>query len=180
MLSIFLIGLALSMDAFSLTLSLGINQISIINKIKISLMIGLMHFIMPLMGVIIGTNIIYNFDINADLFVIIIFIIVGLLIILEKKDNKKIFRFNFLIIFILALSVSFDSFSIGLSLRFITYNIFLSLLIFALSSGIISLGGLIIGQLCANKLKNKASYVAALILFALAIVKIKEYISLTN
>lgn len=95
MLSIFLIGLALSMDAFSLTLSLGINQISIINKIKISLMIGLMHFIMPLMGVIIGTNIIYNFDINADLFVIIIFIIVGLLIILEKKIIKKYLDLTF-------------------------------------------------------------------------------------
>ena len=62
MLSIFSIGLALSMDAFSLSLSIGINKISNIDKIKISVIIGLMHFIMPLFGVIIGTNIIYNLN----------------------------------------------------------------------------------------------------------------------
>lgn len=176
MLSIFLIGLALSMDAFSLSLSIGINKIINIDKIKISLIIGIMHFIMPLLGVIIGTNIIYNLNINPDIFVILIFLIVGLLILFDKKEDKKILNYNIFTIFILALGVSFDSFSIGLGLIAITNNIFLSIIIFALCSGIISLLGLFIGEICANKFKNKAPYIAAFILFTLAIVKIKEYI----
>lgn len=180
MLSIFSIGLALSMDAFSLSLSIGINKISNIDKIKISVIIGLMHFIMPLFGVIIGTNIIYNLNINPDIFVIILFLIVGLLILFEKKEDKQILIYHIFTIFIFALGVSFDSFFIGLGLSVITNNILLSITIFALCSGIISLVGLYIGELCANKFKNKAPYIAIFILFTLAIVKIKEYISLIN
>ncbi|MDD4706300.1 MAG: manganese efflux pump [Bacilli bacterium] len=180
MLSIFLIGLALSMDAFSLALSIGINKIRNIDKIKISIIIGIMHFIMPLLGVIIGTNIIYNLNINPDIFVILILLIVGILILFEKKEDKKILTYNIFTIFILALGVSFDSFSIGLGLIAITNNILLSIITFALCSGIISFGGLFIGELCANKFENKAPYIAAFILFTLAIVKIMEYFSLIN
>ncbi|MDD2409891.1 MAG: manganese efflux pump [Bacilli bacterium] len=180
MLSIFLIGLALSMDAFSLSLSIGINKISNIDKIKISIIIGIMHFIMPLLGVVIGSNLIINLNINPDIFVISIFLIVGLLIFFEKKEEKKILTYHIFTIFILALGVSFDSFSIGLGLIVITDYILLSIITFALCSGIISFVGLFIGELCANKFKNKAPYIAVFILFTLAIVKIKEYISLIN
>ena len=48
MLSIFLIGLALSMDAFSISLSIGLNNISKLKRIFIPIIVGIMHFIMPL------------------------------------------------------------------------------------------------------------------------------------
>lgn len=180
MLSIFLIGLALSMDAFSLSLSIGTNKINNFDKIKISIIIALMHFIMPLTGVIIGINIFNKMKINTDIILIIIFIIVGITMLLEKEENRKILNYNLFTIFLLALGVSFDSFSIGLGLNFITNNIFLSICIFALCSGVISYIGFYIGEYCVYLFKSKASYIGVLILFALAIVKIKDYITLIN
>ena len=60
MLSIFFIGIALSMDAFSIALSIGTNNLS---KKSIGLtitLVGLMHFIMPQLGLMLG-NQVYNF-----------------------------------------------------------------------------------------------------------------------
>lgn len=177
MLSIFLIGLALSMDAFSLSLCIGINKVSNFTKIKISIMISIMHFIMPLFGVIIGVNLIKTIHINTDILIILIFIIVGLIMLLEKNEEKKVMNFNLFTIFLLAFSVSFDSFSIGVSLFFITNNLFLSFCIFALCSGTLSYIGLYLGEYCTYLFKNKAKYIGGLILLVLAIVKIKEYIN---
>lgn len=180
MLSIFLIGLALSMDAFSLSLCIGINLITEFNKIKISIIIGIMHFIMPLFGVIIGVNLIDKINLNTDIFIILIFITLALVMLFDKTEEKKVLNHSLFTIFILAISVSIDSFSIGVGLIYITHNIFLSMCIFALCSGVISYVGLFIGQYCAYIFKNKAKYLGVLILFILAIVKIKEYIQLIN
>ena len=55
---IFLIAISLSMDAFSLSLAYGIEGINPKNKIMLSFVVGIYHFIMPLIGLIFS-NIIY-------------------------------------------------------------------------------------------------------------------------
>ncbi len=50
MLSIILLAISLSLDAFSLALSYGIFNIEYKIKLKTSLITGIFHFIMPLIG----------------------------------------------------------------------------------------------------------------------------------
>ena len=54
-LTILLIGISLSMDAFSLALVYGIQGMSKRDKIFLSLIVGVYHFIMPLIGLTFGT-----------------------------------------------------------------------------------------------------------------------------
>ena len=52
--TIFLIAVSLSMDAFSLALIYGTQGITKKDKVLLSLIVGIYHFIMPLIGVTIG------------------------------------------------------------------------------------------------------------------------------
>ena len=51
---IILIAISLSMDAFSLSLAYGMEGINNKNKLFLSLTVGIYHFIMPLIGLILS------------------------------------------------------------------------------------------------------------------------------
>ena len=53
--TIFLIALSLSIDAFSLALIYGTQGISKRDKIILAIIVGMYHFIMPLIGLSIGS-----------------------------------------------------------------------------------------------------------------------------
>ena len=49
---LFLIGISLSMDAFSLSLVYGLNKITKKDKLLLSIIVAIYHFIMPIIGFI--------------------------------------------------------------------------------------------------------------------------------
>ena len=49
-----LIAVGLSMDAFSLALSYGTLELSNTDNIKTSFFVGIFHFFMPILGLLIG------------------------------------------------------------------------------------------------------------------------------
>ena len=55
-----LIAISLSMDAFSLSLAFGMQGIEHKKKLFMSIIVGIYHFIMPLIGVYFGNFIIKN------------------------------------------------------------------------------------------------------------------------
>ena len=56
---VFIIALSLSMDAFSLSLAYGTQNIENKTKYTISIIVGLFHLFMPLIGNLLG-NVILN------------------------------------------------------------------------------------------------------------------------
>ena len=177
MLSIFLIGIALSIDAFSVALSIGVNNISSSKRIQIALTIGVMHFFMPLIGNILGDQIFNIININPKLIVSIIFIYLALVMLLDKKNDKDYKLTSFISIFLIAFSVSIDSFSIGFGLTGLTDKHLLSFLIFSLCSGCITYAGLILGKYSLELLKDKAKYFGIIILTILAVVNLCQIFS---
>ena len=61
-LNILLIGIALSMDTFSLSLGVGTYNLEKKKCLTLSLLVGLMHFIMPLLGNVVGDKIMHFFE----------------------------------------------------------------------------------------------------------------------
>lgn len=175
MLSIFFIGLALSMDAFSLALGLGTSKISKMQKIILSSLVGIMHFVMPMLGLIISDRLSTIFQVNFRLLVIIIFLYLGLVMILEKKELNKIIKYSIFNLITLSFSVSVDSFSVGLSLKAYDTKIFIPSLVFFVCSSIITYFGLIIGEYSIKCLKEKVPLLGGLIFIILAIVNIIKY-----
>jgi len=172
-LSILLIGIALSMDTFSL--SLGIGTFNITNKqaLKLSLIVGIMHFFMPILGMLLGNKIIKIFELQCDILlgIILIFIAVQMLIDIIKHEESS-FNLNFFGILLFALGVSLDSFSVGLGIKAITDNINLATSVFAICSFLFTFSGIMIGKFANKFIGTYASILGVIILLILGIVHV--------
>lgn len=171
--SILLIGIALSMDTFSLSLSVGTFNISNRHAFRLALIVGIMHFFMPILGMLLGDKLIKIFELQCDILlgIILIFISIQMLIdIIKHEDNT--FNLNFIGMFLFALGVSLDSFSVGLGIKAITENINLATSIFAICSFAFTYAGLMIGKFASKIIGTYASILGVIILFILGIVHI--------
>ena len=72
-----LIGISLSMDAFSLALLYGTYGLAKKEEITLSVIVGLFHFFMPLIGLFFGNMIFRYFVMDANFVVGIIFGLIG-------------------------------------------------------------------------------------------------------
>ena len=85
--TIVLIGISFSMDAFSLSLIYGMSKITKSQKIFLSLIVGIYHFFMPLIGLQFG-NIINNLNIiSLDLIASLILAYIGFDLIRSNYKN---------------------------------------------------------------------------------------------
>lgn len=163
--SVFIIAVGLSMDTFSLSLGLGTCNLSKKQSLELSATVGMMHFLMPLLGVLIGNSLVHFFKINSNLLlgIILLFIAGQMLYEIFLKEEESI-SLNFLGMFFFAFGVSIDAFSTGLALNAITSNIFFSMFIFSVTSFLFTLFGLIIGKYANKVLGTYASIFGALLL----------------
>ena len=172
-LSILLIGIALSMDTFSLSLSLGTFNITNKQALKLSIIVGIMHFFMPILGMLLGEKLISLFELQCDLLlgVILLFIAIQMIVDLIKHEENS-FNLNIIGMFLFALGVSLDSFSVGLGIKAITLNINLATSIFAICSFIFTFTGIMIGKFANKFIGTYASILGVVILLILGIVHI--------
>ena len=172
MLSIFLIGIALSMDAFSIALSIGTTHLSKNRFILIPIIVSIMHFVMPLIGLFLGNQILSVININPKIIMTIILLYLAFLM-YKDRNNDKVTKINSLLsIFLYALSVSLDSFSVGIGLKALTDKIIIPPIIFSLCAGTITYMGLILGKYSQKVWKEKASLIGIILLILISIVNI--------
>jgi len=168
--TLLIIGLALSLDAFSVALSIG-TIITNNKSIIIATMVGIFHFFMPLLGIILGDQIMKIFHLSGEFLIAIIFFYISFEMIKSVLQNDEI-TWNSTIFGILLFSfgVSIDSFSIGLGLKTITDNLIFAVSIFALCSFLFTYLGLIIGKYVKSKVGNISNVIGATILIILGII----------
>ena len=101
-LRLFFLAVALSMDTFSLSLGIGSLNVSNRQCLKISLTVGIMHFLMPFLGNIIGSQIVSFFQLNSNIFLgcILLFIAINLLIETHRNEEQIDLDFSFFGIFL--------------------------------------------------------------------------------
>lgn len=165
----FFIGISLSMDAFSLAFSLSINHLEKSQTTKLSLLVGFFHLIMPLLGSKIGFIIQKKEFINPNLIVELIFILLIIEMIRERKKDTKILSLSNLTILLLAFTVSIDSFSVGLALSMQQENVLLASIIFSVISSIITQLGIILGQTISKQNQEKMEIIGIIILVIITI-----------
>lgn len=170
LLTIFSIGIALSMDAFSLSLGIGTFNISNKKALLLSSIVGIMHFIMPFLGVILGAKLIniFSLDSNFLLGMILVAISIEMLFDLLKKEEKSI-NLSFLGMLLFAFGVSLDSFSTGIGLTAITNNIFMAMTIFTICSFSFTFMGLTIGKYTNKLLGVYSSLIGSVLLMGIGL-----------
>ena len=166
--SAFLIAVALSMDTFSLSLGLGTGNINKKDCLKLSFIVGVMHYVMPSLGSIVGNSLVSFFALNSNKLLggILIFLAINLLININKEEDVGI-DLSYIGMFLFAFGVSIDAFSTGLGLEAITNSKVFTMLIFSLTSFCFTLLGLLIGKFAKELVGKKASIIGFLLLVVL-------------
>ena len=167
--SIILIGISLSMDTFSLSLSLG--TLTNIKRIKIvPIIVGIYHFFMPLLGNLLGVGLVSWFNLASHVLLGFILIFLGFnLAIHYFKDEDININLSWLGILLFALSVSVDSFTVGIGLNALTNKFILASGIFALCSATFTYLGILIGKYSTQYIGKKANFLGIILLLILGI-----------
>lgn len=169
-LTILIIAVSLSMDAFSLSLIYGMIGITNKQKILLSLIVGIYHFIMPLIGVLFG-NILTSINIiSIDFIASVVLLCIGIDLIIsnDKEEYSQITNTIGFIMF--GLSVSIDSLSVGIGLKAITNNYILSSITFSINSMLFTYLGLNLGNIISNKAGKYSKIFGGIILIIIAII----------
>lgn len=165
------IAISLSMDAFSLALAygtLGLNK----NDINLlSIIVGVYHFFMPLIGMYIGSWILKIIPIEPSLIVLIVLSVIGIQMLISSSSNEKeIKMINFVEILSFGLAVSLDSFSVGLGLKTIYSNPIVCSIIFMSFSMLFTYIGLKLGKKINDKLGKISTKIGGLLLIVIGII----------
>lgn len=170
---IIVIAVSLSMDAFSLSLAYGTLNLEKKYILKLSVIVGIYHFFMPLIGLKLG-NIIENIiNVNPNLITLIVLSYIGIEMIIESfKKQEKVKKMNLKELILFGLAVSIDSFSTGIGLNTITQNYIASVTIFSLTSFIFTYLGLILGKKINNIIGKISTLIGGIILIIIGIMYI--------
>lgn len=146
--TLFVMAFALGMDAFSVGLGMGMIELRLKRIFKIGIVIGLFHMFMPLLGMLIGDYLSDHFGRMAAMAGGVLLLLLGAQMIytsVSNKDERLVEPIGFgLILF--ALSVSLDSFSVGLSLGLYGARMLATILMFGSVSMVLTWCGLIMGR----------------------------------
>lgn len=140
---------ALGMDAFSIAIGMGMLGLRYKHIFKIGVTIGAFHIAMPFLGIVIGRFLSQYFGLITIVIGGILLLILGIQMIysaLFSNEKDRILQPVGIGLLLFALSVSIDSFSVGLSLGMIGAKTIVTLLSFGLMSMGLSWLGLIIGK----------------------------------
>ncbi len=147
--TIVLMAVALGMDAFSLGIGIGMKGIRLLHVLQISVVIAIFHILMPLIGMATGHYV------SAILGEVAVAAGGGLLVLLGSHMIYCAFRqhhaplFNIMTVWgllVFALTVSVDSFSVGISLGLFATDVIATVLLFGLFGGAMSVAGLLVGR----------------------------------
>ena len=184
--SIILIGIGLSMDAFAVSVCKGLemHRINYCNGFIIALYFGTFQAIMTLSGFFLGKNFekyIVEFD-HWIAFALLVFLGVKMIAEAYKKNDYVTESFERAInhkeLFMLAVATSIDAFAVGIMFALINVKIFNASLIIGIETFLLSLMGVLIGNIFGYKYKSKAEITGGVILAAIGTEILLEHLGI--
>lgn len=155
-----MIAISLSMDAFSLALTVGTLGLSNKTKILLSTTVGLFHFFMPLLGHFLGVAFVQSIEMDTHIISGCIFLYIAILMFKDFKGEEEVnFKLSFIGACVFALGVSLDSFGVGFALTMSIADCVRCFIMFTLCSTCFTYIGLNLGTVL-NSLIGKYSVLA--------------------
>lgn len=182
---ILLIGVALSMDAFSVSICKGLSTKRFSLKVAVAcgLWFGSFQALMPVIGYALGIQF-QHFIETIDHWVAfgLLFLIGANMVreaLLKNKSNENeevTDAINFKTMFLLAVATSIDALAIGVGFAFMEVAIWTAVTIIGITTFIFSLGGVAIGSFFGSRYGKPAEIVGGLILIGLGIKILIEHL----
>lgn len=169
-LTILIVAISLSMDAFSLALIYGTLNVPLKIIRIVSSTVGIFHFFMPLMGYLFGDFLSSFLVFNPNMLVGIIFTFLSIQMFLSVFKQEKIEMFvGFLSYFLFGFTVSIDSFSVGIGLGSLDTSIIYPCIVFSITSLFFTYLGLKMGKNLAIKFGKISTMLGSIILFIIGV-----------
>ncbi|MGG7178847.1 manganese efflux pump MntP family protein [Clostridium paraputrificum] len=181
--SIFLIGLGLSMDAFAVALTIGMNTKKA-DKFKMALKsafyFGGFQGLMPFIGWALGIRFSdYIQKVDHWIAFILLSIVGGKMLIEaikcggDDEEEKECCNKRFVI---LAIATSIDALAVGVSFAFLNVNIVSSVLVIGITTFILSIIAVYIGDVLGKLFRTKAEILGGAILIIIGIKILIEHL----
>lgn len=186
LINIILISIVLGLDAFSLSLGMGLKRVSRKYELRFALAVGLLHILMPLLGLNLGLLAGKFLGKWAARLGAVVLFYIAIDFIRKGYEESKIQRIKFnerhrvfespaslksswKAIFVLAVSVSIDALTVGFSLGTFNMPVLISSAIMGATAGSMTLLGFASGRIFSRILGSYAQIFGGLLLFILAV-----------
>lgn len=182
-LEILLIAVGLSMDAFAVSVCKGLSMKKMNWKKTaiIALYFGIFQALMPVVGYFLGTSF-EELVKQIDHWIAFILLgIIGLNMIREALKNESENcndNVDFKTMIILAIATSIDALTVGITFAFLGTNIFLSAVIIGITTFILSIIGVKIGNKFGDKYEKKAEIAGGIILILMGVKILLEHLGI--
>ena len=180
---VFLIGIGLAMDAFAVAVCKGLSmkKLDIKKCIIIGLYFGLFQGLMPVIGYLLGTSF-ESFITKIDHWIAFgLLLLIGISMIKEafkkdcEEDNDNV---DFKTMIVLSIATSIDALAIGITFAFLKVDIILSAFIIGITTFILSIIGVMIGNKFGNRYEQKAQLTGGAILILMGFKILLEHLGL--
>jgi putative Mn2+ efflux pump MntP len=179
---IILIAIGLSMDAFAVSITIGIavKKTGIKEMLIPGIYFGFFQALMPLIGFFAGTRFAYRIQ-HLDHWVAFILLgfIGGKMIkdsFSREEEKDKEFSFGLSTMLMMAIATSIDALAVGITFAFFAINIFLAIAIIGFTTFCISAAGVKIGNLFGTRFKSRAELIGGIFLVLLGVKILVEHL----
>lgn len=189
--TLILLAVGLSMDAFAVSIckGLAIKKLSFRHMLIIGAWFGGFQAIMPMIGYLLGMQFARFVNSFAPWIAFILLLLIGINMIREsfskeEKEGEETDAIGFKTMFFMAIATSIDALAVGITFACVPVSIIhaaallntiLAVIIIGITTFIISVAGVKIGNIFGNIYKNKAEFIGGVILILLGIKIIVEH-----
>lgn len=182
---IFLIGVALSMDAFAVSIckGLSVKRVEPKHLLTVGVYFGGFQALMPLIGFLLGFKF-ERFIVSVDHWIafVLLALIGGNMIkeALSKEEDEHDASFSFRTMLPLAVATSIDALAVGISFAFLGVDIVEAAILIGITTFVLSGVGVYVGNIFGAKYKSKAELVGGVVLILIGLKILFEHLGVIS
>ena len=182
-----LMGIGLAMDAFAVSVckGLGMSKVNKKQAVTIGLFFGGFQALMPFIGWVLGKQFEkYITSVDHWIAFILLGFIGGKMMVeaLKPEPEETVEKLDVPLdlkeMFVLAVATSIDALAVGITFAFLGTPIVEAITIIGVTTFVICIGGVYIGNFFGSKYKNRAEFVGGLILVLLGLKILLEHLGI--
>ena len=172
--SVFLVAVALAMDAFSVSLTKGFTQKNLTRSQKLwyGIFFGFFQFMMPVIGYYCVSTVSFVVESFAPVIAFVLLTGIGANMIRESlsgDDEEITDEFSFKEVTLLAVATSIDAFAVGITIALLNDPLWISAVIIGVVAFAFSIAGIYIGRKLGDYFGDKFQIIGGVILILIGI-----------
>lgn len=182
---LFLIALALSMDAFAVAIckGLSVKKVGAKHILTVGIYFGGFQALMPLIGFLLGFKF-ERFIVSIDHWIafVLLAVIGGGMIreALAGGEDEANDSFSFKTMLPLALATSIDALAVGISFAFLGVDIVAAAVLIGVTTFVLSGAGVVVGNVFGAKYKSKAELAGGIVLILIGLKILLEHLGVVS